>query len=226
MGTAPAPRTAATASPCDVKRNCQRCRWFRAAKGRGMRPQSKRHCAACGTYLRPTARFDDWHGGSWTPEENESDRWTPCSGGGPPERGQLLAVSIENITESRASPRALGHGVHRCITDPGSGSVSSIGISPGSEGSGLPPPRGSPPGGGGTPDPGGEGRIGCETVRRTRDPGSRDKARSDRWTPGREVRLNPNLPKKEKKKKKKNSPLRFLSEGAPRRGTPSAQLDP
>ena len=45
-----------------------------------------------------------------------------------------------------------------------------------------PPPRGSPRGGG-TPDPGGEGRIGCETVMRTRDPGSRDRARSDRWTP-------------------------------------------
>ena len=55
------------------------------------------------------------------------------------------------------------------ITDPGSGSVSSIGISPGSEGPGVPPPRGSPRGGG-TPDPGGEGRIGYETVRRTRDP--------------------------------------------------------
>ena len=65
------------------------------------------------------------------------------------------------------------HGVYRCITDPGSGSVWSIGISPGSEGSGVPPPRGSPRGGG-TPDPGGEGRIGYETVRRTRDPGSRD----------------------------------------------------
>ena len=74
------------------------------------------------------------------------------------------------------------HGVYRCITDPRSGSVSSIGISPRSEGSDVPPPRGSPRGGG-TPDPGGEGRIGCETVRRTRDPGSRDLARSDRWTP-------------------------------------------
>ena len=83
-----------------------------------------------------------------------------------------------------------GHGVYRCITDPGSGSVSGIGISPRSEGSGVPPPRGSPRGGG-TPDPGGEGRIGFETVRRTRDPGSRDKPRSDRWTPcleGKEIR--------------------------------------
>ena len=70
-------------------------------------------------------------------------------------------------TEFRFS--LLGHGVYRCITDPGSGSVPSVGISPGSEGSGVPPPRGSP-GGGGSPDPGGEGRIGYETVRRTRDP--------------------------------------------------------
>ena len=36
------------------------------------------------------------------------------------------------------------HGVYRWTTDPGSGSVSSIGISPRSEGSGVPPPRGSP----------------------------------------------------------------------------------
>ena len=45
-------------------------------------------------------------------------------------------------------------------------------------------PLAGAPGGGGTPDPGGEGRIVCETVRRTRDPGSRDEAGSDRWTPG------------------------------------------
>ena len=39
------------------------------------------------------------------------------------------------------------HGVYRWITDPGSGSVPSVGISPGSEGSGLPSPSREPPGG-------------------------------------------------------------------------------
>ena len=90
------------------------------------------------------------------------------------------------VAASEAATVTVEHGVYRCITDPGSGSVSSIGISPRSVGSSVPPPRGSPRGprrGGGRPDPGGEGRIGYGTVRRTRDPGSRDRARSDRWTP-------------------------------------------
>ena len=91
-------------------------------------------------------------------------------------------METKSASTSDFSP-AVEHGVCRWITDPGSGSVSSIGISPGSEGSGVPSPSREPPRGGGTPDPGGEGRIGYETVRRTRDPGSRDKAGSDRWTP-------------------------------------------
>ena len=95
MGTAPAPRTAASTSPCDVKRNCQRCRWFRAAKGRGMRPQSKRHCAACGTYLRPTARFDDWHGGNWTPEEAESFHGRHRAARGHPARSKLKKCFLD-----------------------------------------------------------------------------------------------------------------------------------
>ena len=38
--------------------------------------------------------------------------------------------------------------------------------------------------GGGTPDPGGEGRIGYETARRTRDPKSFWEGTSERWTLG------------------------------------------